>query len=467
MMGIISLVLAPVIATLFGWCLTRFLRINLPFMERLALSYVFGLAGITLLMFYLNVIKIPFSALSALFIPFLVIGFFAFKEKRKLTNLLFKFKNLKRGLVGLKASFLKQWRPFSLFEKAFFLIIVFVFLTAFIRALYWPVFYWDAMTAYDSRALFFFKEGLMTTVSQNLSWQFHPYPPFTSLAHTYFYLLGAVNPKILYTLIYATLLITMYFSLRSKASRLVSLILVFLLAVNPFVLEHAAAAYTNLSYTFFLAMGTIYLIRFFESKNISLFWVGIILIALSAWTRPGPEWFALMALIVLSVFAFFNRKYFWLPIVFILTFLFVWLPWPFFLKFGIGQERLLVGTGGGVVVSDIILNTLRGNVDFGTLFRMIGLLLSTTWRSLGYILYLFLAAFALSFFDIKKMKREIYVLLFIVLYALTIFLGVYKFVFSFPDWQNLVVNSVNRFIMFFLPLMIYYLGSVFYKEWKK
>ena len=465
-MSFISLIIAPIIATLFGWVLTRIFRIYLPFLERLALSYVFGLAGITILMFYLNLASIPFSVGSALLVPVLAILLLGLRERSKISAFV---KKPKKKLTKFKAKLFAQWQSLSFLERLTLMTIIFLILTALARALYWPVFYWDAICAYDARAQFFLQDGLMTKVAQKVSWQFHNYPPFTSLAHTFFYLLGAHNPKILYTLIYIAFLVTMYYSLRAHTSRLLSLALTLLLAANPFVLEHAAASYTNLAYTFFLGMGTIYLVRFLEKKELPLFWTGTFLFALSAWTRPSPEWFFFSALAVLVIFVVIERKHFWLPIVFTFVFLAIWLPWPFFLKFSIGQEHLRVAAGSKTlsIIEDMVFGTLQGRIDRETFFRMMKLLLSVTRRSLSYILYLFLIAFFFNIFDKKMLRKTIYLLFFIAIYAGTVFLGVYSSLFTWHDWQNLVANAVNRFVMIFLPLLIYYIGLTFSGEKKK
>jgi len=462
MMGIISLIIAPIIAVLFGWCLTYLFRLYLPFLERLALSYVFGLGAITLLMFYLNVLGIPFSAGSALSLPLLSIFYLGLKEKKKINAFL---KKLKKKRVKGKALLLASWHNLSLLEKLVLITTAFLVLNAFARALYWPVFYWDAICAYDARAQFFLKDGLMTKVAQKVSWQFHNYPPFTSLAHTYFYLLGAKNPKILYALIYVALLVTMYFSLKEHVSRLLALSLTLLLAANPFILEHAAASYTNLAYTFFLGMGTVYLVRFFEKKKLCLFWTGTFLFALSSWTRPSPEYFFLVALAVVLIFSFFQRKYYWLPIVFGLIFIIIWLPWPLFLKFIIGQEDLRVAAGSKTpsMIKDVVFGTLQGKIEQKTFLRMMRLLLGTTKRTLSYILYLFLITLFVNGLDKKILRKTAYLLFFIAAYGGTVFLGVYSSVFTWPYWENLIFNAVNRFVMIFIPLLIYYLGLAFSK----
>lgn len=460
-MSVLSLIIGILIATLFGWVIIRLLKTDSPFLERLAIAYTFGLGGITLLMFYSNILGIPFSVGATLFIPLLSVVYLLIREKEKIVCFSEKPKEKIRNVFNLTASY---WRRCSLLEKILFAAIVFLFLTALARALYWPVFYWDAMTAYDARAQFFIKDRLITVVAQKVSWEFHNYPPFTSLVHTYFYLLGARNPKIFYTLIYLSFLITFYYSLRVHTSRVLGLALTLLLAANPFVLEHAAASYTNLSYTFFLGMGTIYLIRFFEEKRFSLFWVGTLLFALSTWTRPSPEWFFGAALLVIIIYTIIKKQRFWLPILFALPVMLVWLPWPLFLKFVIGQEHLRVAAGTRSLLENVFLGSFQGRIDGQKFLEMIRLLVSTIKNSLNYVLYLFLTVLVFDLLDKRKLKRVGYPLLFLGIYGGQMFLGVYNSLFTWHDWHNLIVNSINRFVMIFLPLMIYYVGLSFAKN---
>lgn len=274
----------------FGWAVGRFLtrKHTTSLSEQLFLSISLGTFLYTLSLFlvhaYLNV-AISLQTVLALATVELIasVSLLAVTKQPVLPSVVTSFKSLQKR---------------SAIEKVLMAVIAFIVLSTLVQNIFWPVTDWDALALYDFRARVVAETGSFD--SGVALGYFLQYPPFTSLLHTTIYLTGAVYAKIWYTLLYVALISGIYAVLRKRTSTLLATFGALMIAVNPLIFEHSIMAYTNLSYTLFLAMGTIYIWEWFRTKQNYCGIVGGLLIAAATWVRiTEPLWMIGVGLILL------------------------------------------------------------------------------------------------------------------------------------------------------------------------
>ena len=264
-----------------GYLLINIFDDRLNSYEQIMLSVVIGFGMMTQLLFVLNLLNIRYSVASVLVSLSLLDLFLGLLGMKRIVS---SVKALK--VVSLSAVLL--WlRALSLYERVIVLALSFLVITAFGRALFWPVWLWDALALYDYRAKIFFEAGGIAKSLAISSLPLHSYPPMTSLAHAFVYILGGggANPQFIYALFYIALIVTFYISLRKYCRRWMSLLFTLFLASTPMFVEFSANAYTNLPYTFYFGMGTIYLYRFMQEERWGIFIIAALLLGLAGWTR--------------------------------------------------------------------------------------------------------------------------------------------------------------------------------------
>ncbi len=212
-----------------------------------------------------------------------------------------------------KTSF-KTLQSRSKIEKILLLVLTIIILSTLAQNLFWPVTDWDALALYDFRARVVAETGSFAK-GVELGY-FFQYPPYTSLLHTTVYVTGAVYAKVWYTLLYTALIAGIFAILRKRTSSTIALVGAVIIAVDPQIFEHSTMAYTNLSYTLFLAMGTIYLWEWFRTRRWYNGIVGGLLIAGATWVRiTEPFWVVGVGLVILVgiLLAVLQKK--WQPLV--------------------------------------------------------------------------------------------------------------------------------------------------------
>src|SRR5690606_36372601 len=108
-----------------------------------------------------------------------------------------------------------------------------------------------ALALYDYRAKVKAVEGSMQQ-GPSLGY-FFQYPPYTSLLHVFSYIFSIDRPKIIYSCLYLSFLITFFALLRRSNTSSIALTGTLLLAIDTFVFRHSTMAYTNLPYVIFLS----------------------------------------------------------------------------------------------------------------------------------------------------------------------------------------------------------------------
>lgn len=444
-MRIIFLFIGLILTFFLGFFFILLVAPKLKRLEQAALGWVIGLGFVTQELFLLSILNINYSIFAVL--GLLLIGVVALGI---LVCQRFDFKIHLKPSLRYWFSWARYWfEELSLLDQILLIMLAILVFGAFIKAIFWPVYYWDALALYDYRAKIFFEAGGIAKSLALSSIHLNIAPPMTSLAHTFVYILGGkdANPQFIYPLFYLVLLITFYVSLRKYCQRWASLLFTFFLASIPFFVEFAANAYTNLPYAFYFGMGTVYLYRFSRERDRGLLIISGVLLGLAGWTRSPTEQFFLANLAVLILYCLWERKYYWAPL--LLTFIFVILAfiWRIYLVYGLQLPSIhqeVIQAFGVVAIIDL--------ERFLTVIR----LLTRSIKSVsGTSIVL---AFLVSLFFPRTAKKNIFLfLLFFSNFSIFV-LGSYAFSLSWVDWKDSILNSANRLSMFLPPFVLYYVA---------
>jgi len=418
---------------------------SLTKLEKIALGMTMGLGFITQELFLLSVLNINYSKTSVL-LPIIFIDIFLVFLFCHNTN--FDKKRLFVYIFSLPIRIIREAKSLNFFEIFLLGPLIFLVLAAFTKAVFWPVYYWDALALYDYRAKIFFEAGGIASSMALASLPFHGAPPMTSLAHAFIYILGGenANPQFIYALFYLALLVTFYASVRIFCKRWVSLLFTFLLASIPFFVEFAANAYTNLPYAFYFGMGTVYLCRFFKEEKTGHLLLSGTLLGLAGWTRSPTEQFILATVMVLSLWCFWRKKYYWAPLFLIFSFIIFVIPWKFYTAYALNTPFM------SPEIISAVNAGMNSPIDIKRFINVTALLFQSIKGVSGTSLVL--AFLALIFFP-KMLKENVFLLMLLLAHLSLLVFGSYAFSLSWPDWQDSITNSAHRLSMILPPIALY------------
>jgi hypothetical protein len=309
------------------------------------------------------------------------------------------------------------------------------------------------MVLYDFRAKIFAQTGSMQDAIAR--GYFFGYPLLTSLIHTWSYLLGVSNPQFYYGFLYTFLVINFFTNIKKlKVNRLLSLFITALVAVSPRLFDHTQWAYTNLPYSIYIILGSIYLYWGIKNKDLGSFITSALLIGLSTWTRTAePFW--LSCLVMGIAFSLFIKKWLW-PLIYITIFCSIMLPWRMFQSMfgdgGVNVANQIVSTSVGAV-TNFQFSIIRTTLDF--------VMINVVNEYLGH--FLLLAIILVVKFLIKSKN---WFFSFLILFDLCLtFAGTLIFVKDTSYWSE-IPNSLTRMVMF-IPVMVLFLSGEVLGELRK
>lgn len=303
-----NLILTILIPLLLGYSVVALLyREKLPFLERAALAWGFGIGLLGIEMYLLSIFGVKLNLRSILFPTVLLTGLLlAFVIAGKRT--IFGLKSLPPFIKGL-ASPAKEmdWRFYL--EKTLVLMIGLTIVYVFFDALVKPTIEFDAMWRQGTIAKIIFTTGQVTTEQARTVAGPHPY--LNPLAQAWIYMgLGYWNDalgKIIFPLCFTSLLLIFYFRLRAQTSRLSALIFTFLLTSFPLIILHAGNAYSDLMQTFYYSAGAIYLLSWFKENKPAWLFSSALFFGIGNFVKQSgiPLWGA--SVVVLIVYLMFEK----------------------------------------------------------------------------------------------------------------------------------------------------------------
>jgi len=306
---------------------------NFSFPEKLAYSYGLGIGGITMMMLFMSLLKIPLN-FKYLFPTIIVLNIVIFSIKK------INFKKLLGFLKGEKSlKDTEEKNKFIFFGEIILIIfLLFLSLSSIFSAIFIPMQGWDAVAHWGLKSKIFYVNQAITFLDFDLH---NEYPNLIPLAEIWVYIiLGEINDRfvmILFPLFFISLIILFYFfQRRSGFSRIHSLVFtVFLVTGSNLLIFHSYIAYADLALTFFYSFGT--LLFFFWTRNsekIEYLTLSSVLVGMAIWTKSEALPMVLINFILLVTYLIQNKgkrnlKNFFI-FLFIVSIFFI--PWLTFCK---------------------------------------------------------------------------------------------------------------------------------------
>lgn len=290
-MSILGLLLIP----LLGYLITILVWPHRSILENFSYGYLLGWPLFTLALFLGNLLGLNFGRYEST-ILLLVLIFIMF-----ITRFFSKSSQLP---ISTKSAINK----YTITDYLLFLFIIILLLNNFISDMYRVVSDWDAITLYDFRARMFAQSGTMSEAITAQGGYFYSYPLHTSLVHAWYYIFGYVSPMTYYAGLFISFITVFYYAVRRFSSRTKSLIATLMLIISPHLFWHAQIAYTNLPYSIYLGLGTIFILSYSRTHLRSDALFGAIFTGLSLWMR-SVEPFWLINMVALLSLTLWRRQY--------------------------------------------------------------------------------------------------------------------------------------------------------------
>lgn len=412
-------------------------------LEKISLWFLLTLITSTMVGFVSNAyFHLPLTAplyLLELFITGVIIGVFISKQ------------NISSGRTKpvIKSSHLSK-----VIQVGAIMVITVNLITNLSLNLYWPPSDFDAIAMYDFRGRAISKENNLNAVSGGYEGS---YPLFTSMFHAIGYEFGFENPKFFYSLIFICLVLAFISIVTRATNSTIGLLSGTLLTTTPILYDHAAIAYTNLSFTAYFGLGAVYLTSYLAGNQKFNGVMGSMLLGSSPWIRAATLPYIILLWLVTLVL---NRrkKDLWSPVVLIpLFYMFFEIPWRYFqtkIINVVGYEQ----QGISAVFSSGSLNKYLSLLP-ETIFSLLNNLLNPNVSGgVGVLFIVTFGVFVLRF--ILTGKAGIHTAVKFLLSGLLIglWIVVALLIFSYSKeivlWRALVHDSMQRVYISFLPLMI-------------
>jgi len=212
---------------------------------RLALSFMAGLGGVSLEMFFLSLLGIGFGLLS-ISLPWIVAALCVF------------FVNRRSPAVAERRGSVTAWQEVSGLPRALgvtgtlsLAVILFELFYAFRVAPVLPITGWDSIQTWFFKAVAFYEDGRVSSSFLLDTPLVHPdYPLLIPLSVTWLYIaLGRVSDelvRIIYPLQFLSLLLVFYHVVRSRVSVSYAMLFTALLSLTPILMVHSAGLIVNL-----------------------------------------------------------------------------------------------------------------------------------------------------------------------------------------------------------------------------
>ena len=410
-----------------------------------------GLGFVSLEMLVLYFLRLQFT-LTNIFLPWGVLLIF---------NAILFFRNKERIVCTKEAA-----RPEAehKFIKIFLIFaITFEIVYAFFRTLIKPLEAYDAIAIYGIKSkIFYLASSIPHDFFSSLALHFPhaDYPLNLPLSETLLYVfMGNFNDqmmKIIFPLYFIAILIIVYFGIRRFASSTYSLLFTFLLASVPQFNAYATNGYLDLPLAYYCFVSASFLFLWFKNtEDVHFLSISASFVALAGWTKNEGLMYCGANILLILIFFIFNARAIspkkmliylisYAGIVFIMS-----MPW------------ILIKMGAHLVNDEMSLSNLTASY------------LSKQYHKIGPIIYEFqkqifgpkkwnilwiVAIFALVFRHKSILKKNIRYI------SIAIFLAISGYVLSYlvscAEIHYAVRTTWSRFLIHFLPIIIYWLANI-------
>lgn len=451
-MVIVGLAVGLTIPILLGNIILFFLdskKILKP-VENLALSFMLGYAGITLLLFWSFFINLPYrvSIISgAIIASFVLKSFFR--------NNLGYAKNL---LLQLKHQFvqIRGWQFLNLRNILLILLmilIIFKLTYSFIETSSKPEYSWDASAFWTMDGKYFFhlnQEVPDKILKFYLMFNnYHPdYPKQIPLMHFWlFSWMGEANDqwsKIFFPISLVCFLVLFYSSLRKTRGKLGAGFITYLLLSSPFFLYDSTIGYADFTRSAYFSLGVIFFYRWIHEKQDLYFWLFALFSSLTTWIKHEGKALCLVGLIILLIYVWNHHNRSVKAVLtkagqYLSAYFVIGLPWQLFIIFNHLDTREKLG----LYLSHFF--ELHSKI-YASLF------VGGSW---GIFWIMFVAVVMFFYKSFFKEENAYLVLTFLLLYGVALF--IYQFTL---DGYGIFSTSFNRIWLSAYPITVFMLGCI-------
>jgi len=427
-----------------GYSCVSSISLKTKFLYRFGLAFPIGFGINSIIVFLLDVLKIPINNLIlilsvdlVLSVIFILVTFFIQKPK----------------VTDIKNAF--QWKEFLPINLAWIFIVAAILFVAYViiyKTMFWPVSSYDSVHGYDFIAKVIKQEGTFNNSIFNkdflLSSVRSYYPPLVPLNLSLAYLAGFTNTKIVMALFFASVIIAFYALLTLKTSHLGAAFFTLLLIITPEYAAFSALSSPNPPCTYYSAFGLLSFYHWYKSDQLRWYFIGLLLIVFALWTRTETIIFAASSGLLVLIKAI-QKKNLKLLLIYGFAVIMILVAWQLYLKF------VLEATNPQPIIKHFIF-------DIDRIRRMMSQVFRVTFNTsyYGLAVYIFLGMIVLNIRNIIK-EQDHLLLLGLIFITWVLYLLIYHQIDTeyLPGQVGWIRDGYRRGFFYFLPLMFYYCAS--------
>lgn len=414
--------------------------------ESIALSFGLGAGFIGIVMFFLSLVGISFSA-RLVILPVLVL-LFIYSHK---------FKTNFSQIMNWRKSFRCRYN-FSFFESILTAFIIFEIIHTLLNAGSLPFVAWDAWCTWGFKAkmlfidgTFNFKEWLRSPNIPHLN-----YPLLLPLQEAYIYIfLGKIYEpftRIFCFFYFAGFISLFYGYLCREFSRKLSLIICFILSTTPILLKESVSGYADIPLAFYVFLSVINLRHYLNKNENSRLWLSVVFLGFGMWMKNEgfSFWLAIvlsLILVILTAPKLFKQKT-KLILANIFVPLFIFSPWIIL--------RIILNIKNEIPFKPI--NTILQLIN-ERLFIILKILFFALVKTDLWNIFWFVFLFSIILLILYKKNIEFF-LCFVILFQSVFFLGVFilgpSTLGEMIEWCK---SSIHRPLLQIYPIVLFFIAQ--------
>ena len=441
------LTLAILFTYIIGLSTINALSFHFSRTEKLGLAFPIGIGIQTLLMLVIDFMGLPLNTtIISLASIFFMIGpvFLLYKRKEE-------------GIACCKRLFKLDYKKYNLLWLFLIGIIAYFEYMNFAKCMYLPTFDRDSLAGFDTIGYVIAQEHTFHNLSLfNLDYMPHmhnagsyiSYIPMIQLSYAYVYLFGAATSKIIPALMYLSLILAFYGSLKRMIGHTGSAFITFLMMITPEMIAFSSLSATNAIHAVYASLGIIYIALWIKKREKKDLYMGSLLLALNLWTRMDGIAFIGAALLIVLIDSLRNKQF--RNLVPVALTLLPALLWGIFSKvYGLTSES--------IAILHPFWDKEKANLICQNFYQLF-----TNTQYYGYTFAaLVVSLLANSWFLFKK-KNNIALLTMFITAALLYMTSLYQVNYIWDSINNVLAYSAKRFLFCFVPIAWYYAAS---NEW--
>lgn len=435
---------------ILGFLFVNLISINFSTFEKIGFAFPIGLGFVSFIFFIFQIISIKIDIISTMLgVVFFSICIYVWLKHKNQHSKMLEFN------IGNAIKLTFSW---------FLCLIVMLYFLGGIGAknFYYTPLEYDSIVGYDLLAKTIAKEGKTLTSFFDYPYQNtidilrFVYPPYVSSSFAFAYLSDFQNPKIITFLLFISFLISFYGLIRSKINDTWAIFFTLVMMLTPEFFSHASLALSNLPNGILTSLSALCLVLYLTERTLKYFYISLVFMVLSNWTRSDSIVFVLGAAI-LFVLDFYKTKEWRLPLLYIVVSVLPLIIWSIFI-----QLNLHIKT------SEIFVNNFFWNSEkLTSLFSKTSYLLLASGMTYGITFQLFLVILALNFVDL--FTTQIHLAIFIVVSWFAYTLLYYQMDnAAIGDLETYIYTGFKRGMFNFVPLCWFFIAtSPFSEKWIK